>query len=250
MRDGCGMNGPTPEAQRFEPPEGASPESQLHPDRIRFALDVGGTGIWSWHGGTQQFFGDRGAALLWGLPNGQTMSTQVFLASLVPDDSDRTLEELRRSAGPNGPEHCALEFRIRRSTDREVKDRAIKTIMSSDDVMGGSTTFTMMSTTSRFQHDNPKVFGAVVKALKSAQEMIGEDKRNAATVLLDAMGGGKGWTLDELVGILDEPGTKYTMKPENVLTYADFMHEIGSLKNKPGSLKDLFFDNPDVVGGN
>lgn len=132
---------------------------------------------------------------------------------------------------------------------RELKNPAIKTIMNSDDVMGGSTTFTMMSTTSRFQSENPKVFGAVVKALKRAQEMIAEDKKAAAAVLLEAMGG-KGWSVEELVEILNEPGTKYTMKPENVLTYANFMHEIGSLKNKAAGLNDLFFDNPDVAGGN
>ncbi|MBM0207022.1 ABC transporter substrate-binding protein [Micromonospora sp. STR1s_5] len=132
--------------------------------------------------------------------------------------------------------------------DREVKDPAIKAIMNSDDVMGGSTTFTMMSTTSRFQSENPKLFGAVVKALKRAQEMIAEDKKNAAAVLLEAMGG-KGWTVEELVAILNEPGTKYTMKPENVLAYANFMHEIGSLKNKPAGLDELFFDNPETAGG-
>lgn len=50
--------------------------------------------------------------------------------------------------------------------------------------------------------------------------------------------------------ILDEPGTKYTMKPENVLTYAHLMHDIGSLKNKPAGLSDLFFENPEIAGGN
>lgn len=39
-------------------------------------------------------------------------------------------------------------------------------------------------------------------------------------------------------------------KSENVLAYANFMHEIGSLKNKPASIKDLFFDTPEVAGGN
>ena len=132
---------------------------------------------------------------------------------------------------------------------RELKDPAIRTIMNSDDVMGGSTTFTMMSTTSRFQAANPKVHGAVLKALKRAQEMIGEDKAAAAQVLLESMGG-KGWDAGELVAILNEPSTKYTTRPENVLAYANFMHEIGSLKNKPAGLADLFFDAPEVAGGN
>ena len=132
---------------------------------------------------------------------------------------------------------------------RELKDPAIRTIMNSDDVMGGSTTFTMISTTAKFQAENPKVTAAVLKALKQAQAMIAKDKRNAAAVLLESMGG-KGWSIDDLVEILNDPGTKYTTRPENVLKYGIFMNEIGSLKNKPASIPDLFFGTPDVAGGN
>jgi NitT/TauT family transport system substrate-binding protein len=132
---------------------------------------------------------------------------------------------------------------------RELKDPTSHTIMNSDDIMGGSTTFTMMSTTTRFQTENPRVTAAVLKALKQAQEMIVKDKRNAASVLLESMGG-KGWSVDELVEILNDPSTKYTTKPENVLKYATFMNEIGSLKNKPTSISDLFFDTPEVADGN
>jgi NitT/TauT family transport system substrate-binding protein len=132
---------------------------------------------------------------------------------------------------------------------RELKDPTIRTVMNSDDVMGGSTTFTMMSTTTKFQAENPKLTAAVLRALKQAQAMIVADKRNAASVLLESMGG-KGWTVDELVEILNDPGTKYTTKPENVLKYGAFMNEIGSLRNKPTSIPDLFFDTPDVADGN
>jgi NitT/TauT family transport system substrate-binding protein len=79
--------------------------------------------------------------------------------------------------------------------------------------------------------------------------MIAEDKRNAAAVLLESMGG-RGWSVDDLVAILDDPGTKYTLRPENVLKYGAVMNEIGSLKNKPTSLPDLFFDTPEIAGGN
>lgn len=132
---------------------------------------------------------------------------------------------------------------------RERNDPAIKTLMNSDDIMGGSTTFTMMSTTTRFQTENPKLCGALVKALKRAQEMIAEDRRFAAALLLESIGG-KGWTVDELVAILNEPTTKYTLKPENVMAYAGFMHEVGSLKSKPASIADLFFSTPEVATGN
>jgi NitT/TauT family transport system substrate-binding protein len=50
--------------------------------------------------------------------------------------------------------------------------------------------------------------------------------------------------------MLDEPTTKYTTQPENVMKYATFMHEIGSLKNQPASIKDLFFSAAEVSAGN
>ncbi len=78
--------------------------------------------------------------------------------------------------------------------------------------------------------------------------MIKKDKKAAAQVLLESMGG-KGWTVDELVEILDQPDIYYTTKPEGVMKYATFMNEIGSLKNKAASLNELFFDAP-ALGGN
>ncbi len=111
------MNESAPDARRIVEGEPVSHDSRLHPDRIRFALDVGGTGIWSWDAGSRQFFGDRGAALLWGLRDGEALSTQVFTSSLSPDDAERTFAELARAAGAGGPDSCALEFRIHRASD-------------------------------------------------------------------------------------------------------------------------------------
>ncbi len=126
---------------------------------------------------------------------------------------------------------------------RERKDPAVRTIMTTTDIMGGATTFTMISTTAKFRSQNPKLYAAFVGALKEAMEMIRADRRNAAEVLLESMGG-KGWSVAELVGMLDEPGTRYTTEPENVMSYAAFMHAIGSLKNRPASIDDLFFGGP------
>ena len=62
--------------------------------------------------------------------------------------------------------------------------------------------------------------------------------------------GGKGWSVAELVEMLDDPEIYYTTKPEHVMKYATFMHEIGSLKRAPASLAELFFSDADVRGGN
>jgi len=62
--------------------------------------------------------------------------------------------------------------------------------------------------------------------------------------------GGKGWDVNELAEMLDDKDTKYTTMPEGVMKYADFMNSIGTLKNKPASLDDLFFDAKSLGGGN
>jgi sulfonate transport system substrate-binding protein len=123
---------------------------------------------------------------------------------------------------------------------RERKDSHIRTIMTSDEVMGGSTTFTMLSTTTAFREKNPKVYAAVLKALDDAIDVITEDKQDAAETLL-ASTAESGFPLDEIVSLLNDASVKFTTTPENVMKYADFMHSVGSIKNRPASWKDLFF---------
>jgi NitT/TauT family transport system substrate-binding protein len=127
---------------------------------------------------------------------------------------------------------------------RERKDPRIRTILNSDDVMGGSTTFTMISTTSKFRQENPQIFAAVLKALEEANRMIVADKNMAADLLVTSEGGGL--TREEIVEVLNDPHIKFTTTPEHVMKYAEFMAGAGSIKHRPGSWKDLFF--PEIHG--
>ncbi|HWL27779.1 MAG TPA: ABC transporter substrate-binding protein [Burkholderiaceae bacterium] len=131
---------------------------------------------------------------------------------------------------------------------RELKTQGIRTIQNTDDVMGGSTTFTMVSTTKRFHDENPKVYAAFVAALEEAQAMIKADKQAAAKVLIASMGGSG--SVDEMVEILNDPSVKYTTKPENVMKYAAFMNDIKSIKHRPEKLEELFFPGPAISSGN
>ena len=129
---------------------------------------------------------------------------------------------------------------------RERKDPHIHTVLTTDDIMGGSTTFTMVSTTARFREQNPKVFAAVLRALEEANRRIVADKKTAAEILLASTGGEKGFSVGEIVEVLNDPHVKFTTTPENVMKYATFMHDIGSIRNQPGTWKDLFF--PEIHG--
>lgn len=130
-------------------------------------------------------------------------------------------------------------------SERELRDPRIHTVITSDDIMGGSTTFTMMSTTARFREQNPKVYAAVLAALAEADRIIVADKPAAARILLDATAG-KGFSVQEIVDVLGDPQIRFTTTPENVMKYAVFMHNIGSLRRRPASWKDLFF--PEIHG--
>lgn len=123
---------------------------------------------------------------------------------------------------------------------RERRDPKIRTIMTSDDVMGGSTTFTMLSTTRKFRDENPEIYTAVLKALEEANARIASDPRAAAEILM-ASTPDSGFSLDETAAMLKDPAVKFTTTPENVGKYADFMHEIGSITQRPASWKDVFF---------
>ena len=127
----------------------------------------------------------------------------------------------------------------------ERKDDRVHTVMTSDDVMKGSTTFTMLSTTSAFHEKNPTAVAAVLAALEEANETIRQDKKAAADLLLTSTTEG-GFSGEELLDVIDDPAVKFTTTPENVMKYADFMRRMGTLKAGPSSWKELFF--PEIHG--
>ncbi len=130
-------------------------------------------------------------------------------------------------------------------SQRERKDARIRTILTSTQILGGATTFTMMSATTRFHDQNPKVYRAVLAALEEAQGMIAADKKTASEILA-ASGGDAGFTAREIAEVLNDPDIRFTTTPENVMKYAGFMHGAGSIRNQPASWKDLFF--PEIHG--
>jgi NitT/TauT family transport system substrate-binding protein len=123
---------------------------------------------------------------------------------------------------------------------REIRDPRVRTVLDTDDIMGGDTTFTMLSTTARFRAANPAAHAAVLAALEEANEIIRSDPQAAAEILFAAESAA-GFSVDELVEVLRDPDIRFTTRPENTEKYAEFMHEIGSIENRPTSWRDLLF---------
>ena len=128
-----------------------------------------------------------------------------------------------------------------------LENPAVRTVLNSYDVMGGPNTFLMVWSTKKFRDENPKTFKAVLDALKEATDSINADKKRAAEIYVRE-GGGKE-SADKILRLMSDPQVKYTLAPENVLPYSQFMFKIGTLKNEPKSWKDLFFaDIHDMAG--
>jgi len=132
---------------------------------------------------------------------------------------------------------------------RERKNPRVHTVMTSDDVMKGSTTFTMLSTTTAFHDKNPQAVAAVLAALEEANQMIRDEKKAAANLMLTSTTE-SGFSEQELLEVIDDPAVKFTTTPENVMKYAEFMHSTGTLKTRPSSWRDLFFEEIHGVPGN
>lgn len=117
-----------------------------------------------------------------------------------------------------------------------------RVVLNSYDIMGGPNTFLMVWTTEKFRDENPRTYKAVLDALREATDFINANKRSAAEMYV-AEGGGKE-SADRILALMEDPQIRYTLTPERVLAFAQFMHQVGILKNRPSTWRDLFF--PDI----
>lgn len=119
-----------------------------------------------------------------------------------------------------------------------MKNQNVRTILKSSEIVGNATS-ALWYTSKRFHDNNPKVYQAIVNAVKEAQTFIEKDLRTAVTYYLEDTGAKTG--PDDIVNMLKNPGLGYHVAPNNTMLYADFLHQIGRLKNKPASWKDYFW---------
>lgn len=112
-------------------------------------------------------------------------------------------------------------------------------VLDSYDVMGGPNTFLMVWATNKFREENPTSFKAVVDAMKEATDWINANPREAAELYVQDAGGKE--SAEFIEKMIRDPQVKFTLTPERLLPYAQFMHDIGTIRNRPESWKDLFF---------
>ena len=111
-------------------------------------------------------------------------------------------------------------------------------VVNSADVLGPMTII-MAYSTRRFYEANPKLAAAVVAALDEAARYIAAHKPEAARIYIE-LAAVKAKE-EDLMRMLNDPDTHYSAAPEGVMKYAEFLHRIGTIRNKPPAWKELFF---------
>ena len=115
----------------------------------------------------------------------------------------------------------------------------VRRILNSYDISGGPATFLVAWATGKFRDENPKTYQAFFNAYKEATDFINANKRTAAEVYVKETKDKSG--VDAIEKMLNDPEIKITMTPEQTLPIEHFMNKTGTLKNKAGSWKDLYF---------
>jgi NitT/TauT family transport system substrate-binding protein len=124
---------------------------------------------------------------------------------------------------------------------KELEDKRVHRVFDSYDILGGSHTFIVLSSSKTFRQRNPKVFAAVLDALEEATAFVKKNRRASAELYLKSTKSKE--PVDEVLSELNQPSNIYATAPVSVTKFADFMYRTGSIKTRPGSWKDLFFDN-------
>lgn len=130
--------------------------------------------------------------------------------------------------------------------EQEMKVPGARLLTSNYEILGGPATAVVITANTKFARDNPKAFKAFVDALKEAIDTINKDKRAAAALYLDIANDKKN-SVDDIMGMIGDKDYIYTVRPQKVLATANFMAKIGTIKQDPKTVEDLFF--PDVIKG-
>ncbi len=124
--------------------------------------------------------------------------------------------------------------------EQELQNPGVRRVLNSYEVLGGPSTLNSVYATKKFVDANPKLYRAVLDALKDAVQIINQDKRAAAQLYVEAEK--SKLSPDFVQKILEDPDFVVTTTPKGIMKYAEFMHKVKGIRNLPASWKDVYFE--------
>jgi NitT/TauT family transport system substrate-binding protein len=177
----------------------------------------------------------------------QAVTLQMAAAKLWGEANFAKLDPLTVSMSPpdatiallTGKAEITTVFSVPPYQQQQLANPEIHKVLDSFEVLGGPHTFTCAWTSARFHDENPKLYGALLKALDEATKIINADKAAAAELWIKQMKSTLPVALAKQV--IAGPKVHWTMTPENTMKYATFMVKTGAIKEAPKAWSDLFF---------
>ena len=124
----------------------------------------------------------------------------------------------------------------------EMESGKVHLVMNSDDYLDPGSSVAVMYASARFREGNRKVYDAAAAAFEEAFGFIRDNPREAVKIYVAREPQKRDVRWIEAM-IVDPKQMRYSSVPRGMKKYADFMHAAGTLKSKPDSWKDLFWDN-------
>jgi NitT/TauT family transport system substrate-binding protein len=173
---------------------------------------------------------------------GQDNYTKLDPLTVSLSHPDATLAFINNTAGVNA------HFSTSPFYEQEIKTAGAHLITTSYDILGGPATALVITTSSKFREANPKAYRAFIDAEKEAIDTINKDKRAASKFYLEAANDTKN-KVDDINAMISDKDYAFTLQPQKVFATAQFMAKIGSIRQAPASIDDLFFgDIPEMKG--
>jgi NitT/TauT family transport system substrate-binding protein len=120
-------------------------------------------------------------------------------------------------------------------------------VLNSYDVQGGPSSSTVLYATEKYVKNNPKTYRAFIDALDEAAQLIAKNPELAADAYLRVTKGKI--DRDFLLKVIKDPQIQFKVAPQNTLGMAQFLQQVGAIKNKPASWRDYFFEHPALAKG-
>jgi NitT/TauT family transport system substrate-binding protein len=138
------------------------------------------------------------------------------------------------------PQHeVNSHFSIPPFQDIAMKSPLVHRVFVSTDVLGGPITISNCWATQKFVDANPIKIKAFIAAVDEASEMVAQDPKQAAEIYVRVTK--EKITVDELVAVIKQPGAVFSATPQRSMLWAEYMHRIGLIKQKPAGWKDFAF---------
>ena len=165
---------------------------------------------------------------------GQKDFTRLDPLTISLSHPDATLAFIGNTAGVNA------HFSTSPFYEQEIKVPGAHLITTSYEILGGPATALVITASAKFRDANPKAYKAFFEALSEAIDIVNKDKRAAAKLYLEVARDTKN-SVEDILAMISDKDYAFTLRPDKVFATAQFMAKIGSIKQSPASIDDLFF---------